>query len=119
MRNGQNSNTTKIGDGETYQFLRNEAVVVVRERIRWRWRTLRNSATGGIRYERGPLTVQWEHGAGQVRLGRLLFIRCAPKHPYQWMLIWQTDDYPVWHGSLQNPDKYPIPWVIVRKARRV
>ena len=93
--------------------------VVIRERIhRWRWRTLRNSATGGVRYERGPLTVQWEHGAGQVKLGRLLFIRCASKHPYQWMLVWRTSNYPVWHGSLQNPDKYPMPWTIVRRRRR-
>jgi hypothetical protein len=67
-----------------WQFLRDETGTVIRERIhRWRWRTLRNSATGGVRYERGPLTVQWEHGAGQIKLGRLLFIRCAPKHPYQ------------------------------------
>jgi hypothetical protein len=64
----------------TWQFLRDETGTVIRERIhRWRWRTLRNSATGGVRYERGPLTVQWEHGAGQIKLGRLLFIRCASK----------------------------------------
>ena len=103
----------------TWQFLRDETGTVIRERIhRWRWRTLRNSTTGGVRYERGPLTVQWEYGAGQVRLGRLLFIRCAPKHPYQWLLIWRTNNYPVWHGSLQNPDKYPMPWTIVRRRRR-
>jgi hypothetical protein len=102
-----------------WQFLRDETGTVIRERIhRWRWRTLRNSATGGVRYKRGPLTVQWEHGAGQIKLGRLLFIRCASKHPYQWMLIWRTNNYPVWHGSLQRPDKYPMPWTIIRKARR-
>jgi hypothetical protein len=114
----------------TWQFLRDESGTVIRERIhRWRWRTLRNSATGGIRYERGPLTVQWEYGAGQVKLGRLLFIWCAPNrpsspghpnisgHPNKWMLVWRRNNYPVWHGSLQNPDKYPMPWTIVRKRR--
>jgi len=94
----------------TWQFLRDETGAVIRERInRWRWRTLRNSVTGGVRYERGPLTIQWEHGAGQVKLGRLLFVHCASKHPYRWLLIWRTNDYPVWHGSLQCPDKYPMP----------
>ena len=108
----------QFSDVPTWQFLRDETGTVIRERIhRWRWRTLRNSVTGGVRHERGPLTIQWEHGAGQIKLGRLLFVRCALKHPYQWMLIWRTNDYPVWHGSLQQPDKYPMPWTIVRKQR--
>ena len=103
----------------TWQFLRDENGVVIRERIhRWRWRTLHNSVTGGVRYERGPLTVQFEHGAGQVKLGRLLFIRCAPSHPFRWMIVWRVSNYPVWYGSLKHPDKYPMPWTIVRRRGR-
>jgi hypothetical protein len=122
----------------TWQFLRDETGAVIREHIRrWRWRTLQNSVTGAARYERGPLSIQWEYNAVQVKLSRLLFIWCAPNrpnppaqgdpkykhpdipgHPNKWMLVWRRSNYPIWHGSLQNPDKYPMPWTIVRRRRR-
>ena len=110
----------------TWQFLRDETGTVIREHIhRWRWRTLRNSETNGIRHERGPLAVQCEHGATRLEFGRLWFVWCAVApansrahgHPNKWMIVWRRNN-PVWRGSLLNPDKYPMPWTIVRRRLR-
>jgi hypothetical protein len=108
----------------TWQFLRDGTGAVVRERNRWRWRTLRNSETNGIRHERGPLAVQCEHGATRFELGRLWFVRCAPAHPSglprghpnRWMIIWRVSESenPTWKGNAL----YPTPWTIVRRRRR-
>ena|SRR5215471_5637939 len=103
-----------------WRFLRDETGAVIRKRIRWRWRTLRNSETNGIRHERGPLAVQCEHGATRLEFGRLWFVWCAPApansraagHPNKWMIVWRRG-LPEWLG---NP-RHPTPWVIVRKTR--
>ena len=70
-------------------WLRDETGAVIRELIRWRWRTLRNVETGAIRRERGPLAIQHERGAVWVEFGRLWLTRCAPAHPNEWMLVWR------------------------------
>jgi hypothetical protein len=98
-----------------WRWLRDEIGAVIGERIRWRWRTLRNSETGAIRHERGPLAVQHEWGAVRIEIGRLWFVRCAPKHPNRWMIIWKVSESenPAWLGNPNNP----TPWVITRKGR--
>jgi hypothetical protein len=39
---------------------------------------------------RNILRIRREAGATRIELGRLWFIRCAPKHPNKWMLVWRT-----------------------------
>src|SRR5262249_28616839 len=100
-----------------WRWLRDEMGAVIYERIRWRWRTLQNLATGAIRRERGPLAIQHEWGAARIEFGRLWLIRCAPGppnsraagHPNKWMIVWRRK-LPEWLGTL----KYPTPWVIIK-----
>jgi hypothetical protein len=94
------------------RWLRDETGVVIGERSRWRWRTLRNSETGAIRHERGPLAVQYEWGATRLEVGRLWLVWCAPKHPHRWMIIWRAGDFPTWKGNA----KCPTPWIITRRG---
>jgi len=105
-----------MNDARHWRWLCDETGAVIRERIRWRWRTLRNRETNGIRHECGPLAVYREWGAVRIELGRLWFVWCAPGppnsralgHPNRWM-IWRRK-LPVFLG---NP-KYPTPWIITK-----
>jgi hypothetical protein len=96
-----------------WRWLRDETGVVICERIRWHWRTLRNSETGAIRHKCGPLAIQHELGAVRIEIGQLWFVRCAPKHPNRWLIVRRATDYPVWLGNL----KYPTPWIITKAKR--